>query len=90
VIALLLLVRSIQMRITSKGQVTIPQEVREEAGLLPHTEVDFIVEPDGVRIVKAQKGQRLTRGALAVQKLMRARRYGSMTTDEIMALTRGD
>ena len=78
------------MRITSKGQVTIPQEVREEAGLLPHTEVEFIVESDGVRIVKAQKPQRLTRGALAVQRLMRARRYGSMTTDEIMALTRGD
>ena len=45
------------MRITAKGQVTIPQEVREAAGLLPHTEVDFIVEPDGVRIVKA-KGPR--------------------------------
>ncbi|MCC6237233.1 MAG: AbrB/MazE/SpoVT family DNA-binding domain-containing protein, partial [Dehalococcoidia bacterium] len=27
------------MRITSKGQVTIPQEIRERAGLLPHTEV---------------------------------------------------
>ena len=29
------------MRITSKGQVTIPQAVREKAGLLPHTEVEF-------------------------------------------------
>lgn len=29
------------MRITSKGQVTIPAEIREQAGLLPHTEVDF-------------------------------------------------
>ena len=35
------------MRITSKGQVTIPQEVREEAGLLPHTEVEFVVEAGG-------------------------------------------
>ena len=29
------------MRMTSKGQVTIPAEIREKAGLLPHTEVDF-------------------------------------------------
>jgi AbrB family looped-hinge helix DNA binding protein len=32
------------VRITSKGQVTIPHAVRERAGLLPHTEVDFVVE----------------------------------------------
>ena len=32
------------MRITSKGQVTIPQEVRERFGLLPDTEVDFVVK----------------------------------------------
>lgn len=42
------------MRIMSKGQVTIPQAVREEAGLLPHTEVEFIVDGDGVRIVKVR------------------------------------
>src|SRR5437899_2671529 len=28
------------MRITSKGQVTIPAEIREQAGLLPHRELD--------------------------------------------------
>ena len=32
------------MRITSKGQVTIPQSIRERLGLLPHTEVEFSVE----------------------------------------------
>jgi AbrB family looped-hinge helix DNA binding protein len=31
------------MRITSKGQVTIPREIREQCGLLPHTEVRFVV-----------------------------------------------
>jgi predicted nucleic acid-binding protein len=30
------------MRITSKGQVTIPQEIREQCGLLPHTQVRFV------------------------------------------------
>jgi AbrB family looped-hinge helix DNA binding protein len=39
------------MRITSKGQVTIPQEIREQCGLLPHTQLRFVVE-DG-RVLSA-------------------------------------
>ena len=38
------------MRINSKGQVTIPIEIRESAGFLPHTEVRFEMEGDVVRI----------------------------------------
>jgi AbrB family looped-hinge helix DNA binding protein len=41
------------MKITSKGQVTIPQDVRERHGLLPATEVRFIDDGDSVRLVKA-------------------------------------
>ena len=41
------------MRITSKGQVTIPQAVRERTGLLPNTDVEFVVDGGEVRIVKA-------------------------------------
>ena len=78
------------MRITAKGQVTIPQEIRERAGLLPHTEVEFVVERGGVRIVKAQATQRPTRGAMVVARLRRSARHVTMITDEIMALTRGD
>ena len=78
------------MRITSKGQVTIPQLVREQAGLLPHTEVDFVVERDGVRIVKARQARRPSRGEAAVDRLRRSAGRISMTTDEIMALTRGE
>lgn len=77
------------MRITSKGQVTIPQAVREQAGLLPQTEVEFIVELGGVRIVKVRESRRPTRGARAVERLRRAAGHVSMSTDEIMALTRG-
>ena len=40
------------MRITSKGQVTIPQEIREQCGLLPHTQVRFVVEDGRVLIEK--------------------------------------
>ncbi|HYZ27245.1 MAG TPA: AbrB/MazE/SpoVT family DNA-binding domain-containing protein [Geminicoccaceae bacterium] len=77
------------MRITSKGQVTIPVEIREKAGLLPGTEVDFELDGQGIRIVKAEAPRGETRGERVVRRL-----WGSgtvrMTTDEIMALMRGD
>jgi len=78
------------MRITSKGQVTIPQAVREQAGFLPDTEVDFVVERNAVRIVKARSTRRPGRGAKVISHLRRAAGRVSMTTDEIMALTRDD
>ena len=78
------------MRITSKGQVTIPQHIREKAGLLPYTEVEFILDGDEVRIVKAHGTARPTRGQVAVERLQRHGGRVSMTTDEIMALTRGE
>ncbi len=43
------------MRITSKGQVTIPQDIRERYGLLPHTEVEFVVEGETVVLRKANR-----------------------------------
>src|SRR5215475_4802927 len=44
--------RSKTMRLTTKGQVTIPLEIREKLGLLPLTEVEFDVVGDTVRIRK--------------------------------------
>ncbi len=41
------------MRITSKGQVTIPMNIRETLGLLPNTEVEFEIDRDAVRMKKA-------------------------------------
>ena len=73
------------MRITTKGQVTIPQEIREQLGLLPNTEVDFIVDGKAVRIVRS-RGKR-SRGKGVVDRL-RGRASVPMTTDEILALTR--
>jgi AbrB family looped-hinge helix DNA binding protein len=78
------------MRITSKGQVTIPQAVREATGLLPNTDVEFLVDAGEVRIVKAAAGSRPSRGLRAVQRLRESGARVRMTTDEIMALTRGD
>lgn len=75
------------MRITSKGQVTIPVEIREKAGLLPNTEVEFELDAKGVRIRRAKGARREGRGAAAVSRL-RGRATVKMSTDEIMALTR--
>ena len=77
------------MRITSKGQVTIPAEIRERAGLLPETEVDFEFDGEVVTIVRAKTRRTAGRGARLVAHL-RGRGDIAMTTDEIMALTRED
>lgn len=74
------------MRITTKGQVTIPQEIRDRLGLLPDCEVVFEVVGDSVRIRKA--GTK-TRGQRLLEAMRRAPKP-KMTTDEIMALTRGE
>jgi AbrB family looped-hinge helix DNA binding protein len=78
------------VRITSKGQVTIPQAIREQAGLMPNTEVEFLVQGDVVTLMKVVRAKRDTRGAALVARLRQGRRDITMTTDEIMALTRGD
>lgn len=75
------------MRVTSKGQVTIPQHVRKKLGLLPNTEVEFRIEGNAAYICKAQGPNR--RGKTLVEK-MRGRATIKMSTDEIMALTRGE
>ena len=76
------------MRITSKGQVTIPIAMREKLGLLPDVEVEFVLGRDSVRIKKA-RGKK-TRGQLIVERLRGSAPPGGMTTDQIMALTRGE
>jgi AbrB family looped-hinge helix DNA binding protein len=77
------------MRMTVKGQVTIPIEMREKLGLLPNSEVEFALVGDSVRITKAKgaksRGQRLLE---AMRKAPKPR--SGMTTDQLMALTRGE
>ena len=73
------------MKISTKGQVTIPQDIRERLGLLPHTEVEFEVQGDVVVLKKATSRRR---GRGLVQH-MQGRGTVQMSTDEILALTRG-
>jgi len=74
------------VRVTTKGQVTIPQEIREKLGITPAVEIDFLEEKDRVylvkRISKTKKTYRFSK--------LRGIANVKMTTDEIMALTRGD
>ena len=76
------------MRITSKGQVTIPQAIREKAGLLPHTEVEF--EIAGGKVVLKPAGRRTTRAERAIGRLRGSLKHIRMNTEQIMALTRGE
>ncbi len=72
------------MRVTTKGQVTIPVSIRERFGFLPNTEVAFEVVGNGVRLRKARSGGR---GRRLVERL-RGRGDVPLTTDQILALTR--
>lgn len=76
------------MRVTSKGQVTIPQNVRESMGILPaETEIEFMQDERGRwYIVKAKAAKKhASRFHTAHQVAL-----VTMSTDEIMALTRGE
>ena len=78
------------MRITIKGQVTIPKDIRERHGLLPGTEVRFVEDGDVVRIERADQPPSRGRGIVDAMRAAAARRGPPerLTTDEIMALTR--
>jgi len=71
------------MRVTTKGQVTIPINIREVLGIRPETEIDFR-EDDGrfyiVKISKPKKTKQFNK--------LRGIATAKMTTDEIMNLTR--
>jgi AbrB family looped-hinge helix DNA binding protein len=73
------------MRVTSKGQVTIPQRVRRRLGIAPGSEVEFELDDRGARLVRVNDGAGRTAAAA-----MRGRATVRMSTEEIMALTRGD
>lgn len=75
------------MRITSKGQVTIPREIREALGIVAASEVDFVHEGGRVWLRKRKPGAAKGRGIIA---RMRGRATSGLSTEEIMRLTRGD
>jgi len=84
------------MRVTSKGQVTIPIDIRDKLGIQPNTEVRFVVRKGTVLLEKARgRGsmKRPNRGEAIVARLRRTARgatRSTMTTNELMALTRAE
>lgn len=77
------------MRMTAKGQVTIPVDVRRQVGLEPDMEVEFEVVAGGV-LVRAAPGSRAQRARRIVARLRTADYARDLSTDDIMRLTRGD
>jgi len=79
------------MRMTVKGQVTIPIEIREKLGLHPNSEVEFELAGDSVRIRRARGKSRKSRGERMLEAMRRAPKpIPGMTTDQLMAMTRGE
>lgn len=78
------------MQITEKGQVTIPMDIRERYGFLPHTEVEFVENKGKIYLqpVLNKKGK-INRGRRLIEH-MRGKATVRMTTDQIMRLTRGE
>jgi AbrB family looped-hinge helix DNA binding protein len=74
------------MRVTTKGQVTIPLEIRRKLNISPASEVDFIIAEDG-RVYLVKKKDQKTKGRFSK---LRGIATVKMTTEEIMALTRSE
>ena len=78
------------MKITSKGQVTIPQGVREQAGLYPLTEVEFEVMSNGDVLIRAAEPA-VSPVRAAFQKVRgsaNAKQFKGMDTDTFMRFLR--
>lgn len=75
------------MRVTSKGQVTIPIAIRRQLDIGPDTQVTFEVVGEVVHMRKVQGSG--GRGSRIVERLREAT-YDGPSTEELMALTRGD
>lgn len=75
------------MRVTTKGQVTIPIEIRQQLDIGPDCEIEFEVVGNVVQLRKVSANEE--RGRRVLARLL-ATPYAGPSTDELMALTRGE
>jgi AbrB family looped-hinge helix DNA binding protein len=77
------------MRVTSKGQVTIPIALREKTGIMPNTEVEFALEGNTILLRKKPrtKGKKGKTTPDWIRRMVGAATV-KLTTDEIMKMTR--
>lgn len=80
------------MRVTEKGQVTIPKHIRDKLGIGPGSEVDFVEAETGlVELVRLENGPNEAAVARLEKWIERVRGTGDPTvsTDDVMLATRG-
>ncbi|UVC16709.1 AbrB/MazE/SpoVT family DNA-binding domain-containing protein [Mesorhizobium onobrychidis] len=81
------------MRVTTKGQVTIPKEIRDRLGIGPGSEVEFLPTEDGVRVVAVNENiseeEVSRRFSRILDQMAGTLDLGGMTTDEYMEWLRG-
>jgi AbrB family looped-hinge helix DNA binding protein len=77
---------AVSVTVTRKGQVTIPKPVRDRLGIKPGSKVDFEIAEDGRAFLR-----KMGKGRVLPSRFdrMRGTATSGLTTDEIMALTRG-
>ena len=76
------------MKLTVKGQITIPRKIREHLSISAHDDVDFVIKDEEVILIKTPYTSRHFQHH--VNDKMRGKGQIKMTTDEIMRLTRGE
>ncbi len=74
-----------ETRVTAKGRVTIPKAIRDRLKIRPGDAVTFELVADGRIVLAKARGSR-SAGRLAA---LRGRADRGLSTDEVMALTRG-
>jgi AbrB family looped-hinge helix DNA binding protein len=81
------------MRVTTKGQVTIPKEIRDRLGIVPGSEVEFVPTQDGVQLIAVNenmsKEETSRRFSAVLDRMTGSLDLGGMTTDEYMEWVRG-
>lgn len=73
--------------VTSKGQVTIPKPIRDRLGIKAGTKVAFAIDKDGRAFIQAEDATQLPPSRF---ERLRGTATTPLSTDEIMALTRGE
>ena len=79
------------MRVTEKGQVTIPKDVRDRLGIVAGSEVDFVADDKGARLVvvaRSAEDEKIDFDAW-LRSVSGTFDTGGMTTDEYMEWLRG-
>jgi antitoxin PrlF len=77
--------------VTVKGQVTLPKAVGEAANIRPGDRVNVRVRPEGGVIIEAEAAAKSAEAYMNGLKDMSSRRpFRGFSTEEIMAMTRGD